>query len=333
MVRIHFFNINQLQNVLPVFLLHRLPLCRLHTVETRVPRELRPFRLLTRIMQPILIHRGPCLHYDANTDELFVAAPMQRTVNVMSTAATNSPNAPPRPVYTAPPPAEPSSVCLVRQTGTLLVANVADRNREGQVGFSLVALSRDEQQWRQQSELQVSIETRSNSFLNSTLCESNDFNVLLGAYMSRQLLVLRLTPAHRLALLRKLETREPYYSYSVNCAGVEKRPLVALTLVSLNTVSVNRLLEDRLEPLAHLRLDLWPSFVLWCGEHLLLTDKSKNTDMTLIVELDTARTPLARASELLPRAAGVQLRTWCADGERVCVWDENSNDILVYSIY
>ena len=300
----------------------------------RFPRELRPFRLVTRIPAARFTENKFNLrldiHYDAEAEELFMAAKGNRTVNVLCPAAADSP---PRPVYTAQAPAELSSVCLVRPTGTLLVANFADQNRKNKVQFSMVALSRDAQQWRQQSALQVFFEMKQYACEGSTLCELANSTVLIGALWSRQLFVVSLTPTHRLTLLRELQTPEQYTS--VSSAVQIERTLVALTLTTgvVNVIiSLNRLMEDRLEQLSQLTLEgaSWQSAVLWAGEHLLLSDS--DAQGLAIVELDTSRTPLARTTELLPREVDLRIGCWCADGERVCVWDADSKDILVYSV-
>lgn len=94
-------------------------------------------------------------------------------------------------------------------------------------------------------------------------------------------------------------------------------------------------MEDRLEQLSQLKLEraFWHSVVFVAGEHLLLGERSNQG--TEIVELSSGlklRTPLERASQLLPQAAHIDIGCWCADDERVCVWDKNSKDILVYSV-
>ena len=303
----------------------------------RLPREFRRFRLVTRIPAASFIENksNPCvdLHYDAETDALFVADARNRTVNVLCPPATASP---PRPVYTAKSPAQPSGVCLVRQTGTLLVANFADQqHRVKRVLFSLVALSRDAQQWRQLSELQMSFEMEPGiSCTGLTICKLVNSTVLIGALLSRQLFVVSLTPTHRLSLLRELQTPDKYTS--VSSAVQIERTLVALTLstapVYIIIISLNRLVEGRLEQLS--QLELGPSshsyLVLWASERLLLGERTAQG--LAIVELDTSRKPLARATELLSRAADLSIRRWCADGERVCVWEAASKDILVYSV-
>ena len=297
----------------------------------RLPRELRPFRLVTRIPAANFIENksNPCvdLHYDAEIDALFVTDAKNQTVNVLCPAATASP---PRPVYTAKAPAQPSGVCLVRPTGTLLVANFADQNRDKRMLFSLVSLSRDAQQWRQQSELPMSVEMQPGiSCTGLTICKLANSTVVMGALWSRQLFVVSLTPTHRLTLLRELQIPEQYLS--VSSAVQIERTLIALMFYP-GAISINRLVEDRLEQLSQLELGgaSWQSLVLWSGEHLLLGEQTG--EGLAIVKLDTSRTPLARATELLPREADLRIRRWCADGERVCVWDGGTGDILVYSV-
>ena len=297
----------------------------------RVPRELHPLRLFSRIPAGHFTGGNPAnivgLHYDAETDELYVAIARQKTVNVLCPTTADST---PRPVYTAQAPVQPSSVCLVRQTGTLLIANIANDNPFG--NFKLVALSRDTQQWRQQSGLQVTVETTQfNVCVDSTLCELANATVLLGAQFATQLLVLKLTPTHELSVLRTLQIGE---YMSVSSAVLNGSSLVALvTEAASYNVSVNRLMEDKLEALSYLKPPAGIlNCVLWAGEHLLLGEVSCVAQNMAIVELDTSRTPLARASRLLSPEDRVSIGCWCADGERVCVCDKNSNDILVYSV-
>ena len=99
---------------------------------TSAPPQLRELHLVTRIPQALFKPQGanydnrPGLCYVARTDELFAAVAGNRTVNVVTPSA---PNSRVRPVYTAPAPSEPCGVCLVRRTGTLLIASFADANR------------------------------------------------------------------------------------------------------------------------------------------------------------------------------------------------------------
>ena len=104
---------------------------------TSAPPHLRELHLVTRIPQALFGPQGTGiagLCYVARTDELYITVPGNRTVNVITPSESNSRV---RPVYTAPAPSEPSAVCLVRQTGTLLIANFADANRENRVAFAL----------------------------------------------------------------------------------------------------------------------------------------------------------------------------------------------------
>lgn len=315
-----------------------MPLCSDVGVEARVPREFRPFRSINKI--PLASFKAgdfpPALCYDAATDELFVAAPPNRTVHVLSPATADSRL---RPVYKAPAPAEPSSVCLVRHTGTLVIAYLPNENRRGILQFSLVALSRNAQlKWQQQSELDVNVNMGDYVCWGSTLCEcdSSGSAVLFGAHWSKQLVVVKLSPAHRLTQLRELQTPEAYLN--VSAAVVNARTIVALSLRT-HVVTINRLLDDRLEEISQMGIDLLWGVVLWSGEHLLLAEWTGDAEgrctrfikSPRIVELGASRTPLARASELL-RDEEVYLTTWCAGGERVFVWDTKSNNILVYSV-
>ena len=250
-----------------------------------------------------------------------------------------TPNKQLRPLYTSPAPSEPSSVCHVCQTGTLLIANFATGNVKvgGRMEFSLVALSRHAQEWDKQNELQVTVEM-GYGCTGSTLCEMDDYRVVFGVHWSNRLLILRLTQVHKLLLLKELQTKEPYDSISVSCAMANERTLVAQTVPfrGKETLLLYQLVEGRLEHLSQLELGSWPSFVLWSGEHLLLAEamlRGGEERQMRIVELDTSHTPLARASELLSRETTVWVQTWCADGERVCVWDDNSRSVLVYSVY
>lgn len=306
---------------------------------------MQPFHLITRIPKALFTNDSSAAHaglcYDAETDELFVAAPGSRTLSAQCPTATDSP---PRPVYTAQASAQPSSVCLVRHTGTLLVANFAEENRMGKVGFLLVSLSHDPQQWRQQSDLQLSIEMDV-SCVSSTLCELANATVLFGARWSAQLLILQLTKTHRLTLLRQLQTPEKYFC--VSATVLNGRILIALasTTSPVCTVSVSELVNDQLIHLSHSKphVDyILFGAILWAGEHLLVSEceTTQQGTETAVMELNRHcpccvsdfASPLSLGSQLLTPDAGISVATWCADGERVCVWDYNSNDILVYSV-
>lgn len=264
-----------------------------------------------------------------------MADPGKRSVNSLRPSEADAPL---RLVYKPPESQWPSSVCLVRQTTTLLIANFAYNNRIGEEVISLVALSRDAlQQWLPRSELRVTIKKRGYTRSGCTLCELAESTVLFAALRScdlRQLRVMRLTPAHQLTVLRELQAPGEYNSIST--AVINGRSLVAFTLTKEKSVSLYQLLEDRLQQLSHFKLETFDTFVLWSGEHLLLAQESVNEESlrsaTRVVELDTSRVPLARASELLPLSAGVSVTLWCADGERVCVYDFNSDNVLVYSV-
>ena len=72
---------------------------------------------------------------------------------------------------------------------------------------------------------------------------------------------------------------------------------------------MNELRSGGLEPLSQLQLVTALSYVLWAGEHLLLAELTQSACNHQVVEIDTTRTPVARASRLLPDTAGVLIVT------------------------
>ena len=278
---------------------------------------------------------APGLHYVARTDELYVAVPDTRTVGLLTPAA---PNFRLRPVYTAPAPLQPSAVCLVRQTGTLLVANFEDRNRINRVAFALVALQFESKRWNQQSQLQFDAQMNGFTCNGCTLCEFDAPTVLFGPQFSQQLFLLQVTKAHEVSLLQEVQTSSAYRS--VAAAVSSQRTLVAL-ISSQNLppqVSMHLMRDGRLEPLAKLKLNsFFDNFVMFVGEHLLLAEAIPpyfTQDVVVVECRDTTRTPLTltRAAPLIPESAGVKIETWCSDGERAFLWDTKSSSILVYQM-
>ena len=173
------------------------------------PRHLREFRLVTRIPQALFKPASQYktlvagLHYVARTDELYVTAPGNRTVNLLTPTASNSPL---RPVYTAPAPSEPCAVCLVRQTGTLLIANFADDNSS--------RIEWPSRWWLCSATLSSGTKRvncsslrkwKTNFAYGGTLCELDSSTVLFGPHWSRQLFLLKMTKSHGVSLLRRSE--------------------------------------------------------------------------------------------------------------------------------
>lgn len=304
--------------------------------------ELRPIRLRHRISQA---HLNPGklapgimkanLSYSARTEQLFVIVPGNQTLLFLSPVTADSPLCP---VYTATPPALLSSVCVMKNTDTLLIAKFADAKRSEKVNFCIVALSPDgNKKWHQKCDLSFSLQIADIECERSYLCELPESTMIFGADSSRKLILLRLIPNDQLVLMREIYTPEKYHSLSASNVTLNEQVLVALQL-SDNTrkwVSVSRLVSDRLEELSRLPLaNTVFHHVLWSGEHLLLAENLWDgfNYGQHVVELDTSRTPLARRAELLQHTPQVMLAAWCTDGDRLIVWDSISNDVLVYSV-
>ena len=301
---------------------------------------MQPFRLLSSIPQDLFEPNkdfqaassiAASMSYLASADELFVVAPGNRTVNSLSPVVTESTLCP---VYTTPLSEVPSSVCFIRQTRTLLIAKFSDGNTEGTKNFSIVALSRDGQNWLQQSELPLQI-APPDSCEGSTLCELPESTVLFGADRLKSLFLLKLTPGDQLELLHEVNTPEGYHS--VSATSSKGRTLVTLSLAESNAVSLSQLAGDQLEELSRLGglLDGYTHFVLWCGEHLLLAQTTQEGMMEFdqrVEELDTSNSSIAPSTWLISGRPYVELDAWCCDGERLIVWDRHSHDVMVYNI-
>lgn len=266
--------------------------------------------------------------YNRGNNELFIADPKNRRVIVLQpeTATCSL-----RPVlYKASVPLMPVSVCLMHQSETLLIANSrADLTHP--IDLSLVSLSRDALLWRQQSQLNVSVNLLS-SQLNCSLsspkyifCELADSSVLFGVtkHPSKQLILLKLAPDHRLTLQKELNTAEAYFC--VSAAVINGLTIVAL-LTSVHSISMNRLLEDRLVHSNRLNFDTFVSSIIFSGDHLLLAEDESGCSR--IKAADASRTPIKRAYLLLPLSVGMEVDIWCASGDRLCIVDAKSGDII-----
>lgn len=264
--------------------------------------------------------------YNRGNNELFLADPKNRRVIVLKPGTDTSSL---RPVYTASVPLMPVSVCLMHQSETLLIAN---SRAELSFDLSLVALSRDASLWRQQSELNVSVNLLSSHLDCSPkyiFCELADLSVVFGVtcskHPSQQLILLKLAPAHRLTLQKELRTVEAYCCFSA--AVINGLTMVAL-LTSVHSISMNRLLEDRLVQSFRLKFDTFVSSIIFSGHHLLLAEDESGCSQ--IMAADASRTPITRAYLLLPMSVRMEVDIWCSSDDRLCVVDAKSGDILVF---
>lgn len=298
--------------------------------------QLVPFHLKFRIPQAFFnngkvfdTYQRVSFSYSARFDELFVIMPGNRTVSSLAPVAAHSKL---RPVYIAPAPAVPSSVCFIQQTGTLLISKYEDANQNGTVSFYISALSRDVQNWLQQSELKLDLLVERDACDSTTLCALPESTVLFGAVLTRSLSLLKLAPGHQIELLHRINTPELYTCLSATM--LDGQVLVALGLSDSDSVSVSRLANNRLEELSRLQLmKMSECNVLWSGEHLLLAEMTwaelKNRYAQNIVELDTSRTPLARGPVLLHDAAS---DAWCTDGESLILWNWKALEVRGYKM-
>ena len=277
-------------------------------------------KLVRRIPKKTLIRAGeknPSIEgmsYNSVRDELFLADFDNGVVRAMR-VHDNAGDL--RDVYRAPHDTLPHiySVCHMSDSDTLLVCSVED-GPDGKNARWLVALSRNDSEWREAQRVQ----TDGRGFIS---CALSDSRVLIGQYNSTYMELFRVESGPRIARVHRIHMPEKYWSFSATCGS---DTLVAMSYPSYidNSVRVHRLRGDRLEELARILLKR-PQFLLWLADRLLVADSNA------VIELEVSDTRLQRRRELIATSENINVWRLCAVNDGVAIFDANSSDILHYS--
>ena len=215
----------------------------------------------------------------------------------------------------------PYSVCYMSQKQTLLVCYYKDIKYKANAPpkFSLVALRQVKEKWVKQSRLPLNIYgIYKNDYLQSTICELADSELLFGVALTTQLYHLQVDPSNQLIMTAQVPVHQ-YYEMAATSKGGTRVALVHST----GWLALYSLRGDRLNFLS--RVQLGESYysltrMLWMGGRLLVAKKNRQTQDTYkyigdsILEMDVTGGPFVGRTELLPATAELNVVRWCAEG-------------------
>ena len=183
----------------------------------------------------------------------------------------------------------------------------------------LVALSRNDSEWREAQRVQT-------DGWGQISCALSDSRVLIGSGYDLYLELFRVESGPRIARVHRIHVPEEYLWFSATCGS---DTLVAMSYFD-SSVRVHRLRGDRLEQLARIQLK-YPFIVLWLPDRLLVADYDSEKNSHAVIELEVSDTRLERRRELIATSENINVLRLCAVNDRVAIFDYNSKDILHYS--
>ena len=272
------------------------------------------------------IDTNPCsivsISSDEDTGDVFLADALNERVVVLSTRASD---ARATVAYQSTRPETPAAVCLMRATNTLLVC---DQKREypkgAPVEFSLVALSRDGRQWAERSRKHLAVNCRAQGvYMFKTLCALTDSELLFGVKCSTRLYRLRVDSARRLLVAAELVAPEQYVDVAAFAAAGGTR--IALALFDSKSLGLYALRDDRLTELSRITTAGWigsARVLALNGGRLLLAEAENGEASDSVCEVEASGDRLARRAVLLSPASACDVRSWCAEPNRLltCGW-------------
>ena len=200
---------------------------------------------------------------------------------------------------------------------TLLIVEMASK----EVGYNMLSLRRDNDKWVQVSSIPTGIQTVVTAL---GVCGSL---VLLATMLSNKIDAFELSSDHTLRRFGMIFQNDLILNF--DCTLIDKHNYVALS--HFESVSVHRLRVDlQLEPLA--RIDLMNCWnILFRGDKLLVAAKNEGSDAHSIISYRVSGSGFSEQRLLLDSNAGIQVFKWCLSGDRLVLWDNKSNDLLIYA--
>ena len=204
---------------------------------------------------------------------------------------------------------EVTSVCYISDSDTL-VLTISKSNHL--VFISRIEKGRSRDEWQEADD----------ELIGSICCAVSDSRLLVGTSKVSYMELFRVENGPRLTLLHRINVQEIYSDFSVSASGEE---LVAVSYK--NSVCVNRLCHDHLEEISRIQLSCLN--LLWLGDRLLVTE---SIDSHVVIELEVRGTRLERLRELLDlKYARIDFHCWCAVGNELAIFDDNTQALVLYS--
>ena len=280
-------------------------------------------QLVRRLPKQTLIRAGennPNIYgmsYNSAHDELFIADQDNKVVRAMR-VRDNAGDL--RDVYRAPPTIKSLwSVCHMSDSDTLLVCS-RENGPDQKVAKWLVALSRNDSEWREAQRVQ----TDGMGKISSALSDSR---VLIGQWQSTYMELFRVESGPRIARVYRIHVPEEFRWFSATCG---RDTLVAMSYpLRDKSVRVHRLRGDRLEELARIQLKK-PYYLVWLADRLLVAEYDTEKKSHAVIELEVSDTRLERRRELIATSENIIVHRLCAVNDGLAIFDKH-NDILHYS--
>ena len=206
------------------------------------------------------------------------------------------------------------SVCHMSDSDSLLVCTAEHWQNER--AYWLVLLRRAGSEWRETHRVHTAL-------WGYICCALSDSRALVGAYNSTSMELFRVQSDARIAHVHRIDVSERYRWLAASSGS---DTLVAMSFASDESVRVNRLRDERLEPLARIRLKK-PDRLLWHADRLLVTE-SHERDNDTVTELEVSATGIERRRELIAHSEGIQLHRWCALPDGIIICDLSSGVLL-----
>ena len=267
------------------------------------------------------------MSYNSTRDELFLVDDRKKVVRAMR-VRDNAGDL--RDVYRAPDDKSPRvfSVCHMSDSDTLLMCS----DKEGpDEKYGLVALSRNGSEWREAQRVQT------DGWRNIS-CALSDSRVLIGQEISTKMELFHVESGPRIARVHRIHVPEEYYWFSATCGS---DTLVAMCYPTIsekkkmhnmdNSVRVHRLRGDRLEELARIQLKQ-PHDLLLLADRLFVADFDEKKNSHAVIELEVRDTRLERRRKLIATSEKIIVSRWCKINDGLAIIEENSKDILHYSL-
>ena len=203
------------------------------------------------------------------------------------------------------------------RSDTLLIVEIASK----EVGYNMLSLRRDNDKWVQISSIPTGIQTVVTAL---GVCGSL---VLLGTMLSNRIDAFDLSSDHTLRRFGMIFHKDLIFNF--DCTRIDKYNYVALS--HFESVSVHRFRVDlQLEPFA--RIDLMNGWeLLFWGDKLLVAATNEGTDAHSIISYRLSVSGFSEQRLLFDSNAGIHVFKWCLSGDRLVVWDNKSNELLIYA--
>ena len=206
-----------------------------------------------------------------------------------------------------------SRVCYINDSDTLVLVSKPLDGSKHLVVLTRIGEGRSSNEWRKAD----------GQIIGSMCCAVSDSRLLIGTMNVTYMELFRVESGPRITPLNRINVPEIYFDFSVSGSAGEE--LVAVSYE--NSVCVNRLCHDRLEEIS--RIQLSSGNLLWLGDRLIVTE---HIDSHVVVELEVRGTRLERRRELLDlNYARIYFHCWCAVGNELAIFDDNTQALVLYS--